>query len=147
MKSKKLVIAIIWAFILSSCSSTTQPEITKVGIHGTPRDGYAYCEFMSDGWAEGGHTSGGPAPIVHMEREILPRKQIKEIWATAGAIDTQVYPLTTSAIRECVECVDLFIYYANGEVMHLSWPIGERYPDPKVQELEALLYEYKVGGW
>jgi len=149
MNCKRLVIVIIWAIILSSCGSATQPEITKVGIHVTPPpgDGYAYCEFTLDGWAEGGHLSGGPEPFVHRDRERLPRKQIEEIWAAAEAIDTQLYPLTTSAQRECVDCVDLFIYYSDEKIMHLSWPLEERHPDPKVQDLEALLYEYKIGGW
>ena len=134
MNSKYLIISIIWAIILSSCSSTTQSGIAKVEIHVTPSDGYAYCKFTADGWAEGGHESGGP-------------EQIEAIWAAAGAIDTQVYPLETSAIRECVGCVDLFIYHVDGGIVHLSWPVGERHPDRKVQELEALLYEYNVGGW
>lgn len=147
MNSKHLVIVGICAIILSSCSSTAQPEITTVAIHVTPGDGYAYCEFTADGWAEGGHESGGPQPLVHMEREEIPREQIEAIWEAARAIDTSVYPLETSAIRECVECVDLFIYYEDGQVMHLSWPFRKRHPDPKVQELEALIYEYNVGGW
>jgi hypothetical protein len=126
---------------------TTQSGITKAGIHVTPSDGFAFCEFTSDGWAEGGHVSGGPEPFVHRERERLPQKQVEEIWAAAEAIDTQMYPLTTSAQRECTECVDLFIYYSDGKIMHLSWPLGERHPDPKVQDLEALLYKYKIGGW
>jgi hypothetical protein len=147
MNSKYLIISIIWAIILSSCSSTTQSGIAKVEIHVTPSDGYAYCKFTADGWAEGGHESGGPEPLVHMDRKELPREQIEAIWAAAGAIDTQVYPLETSAIRECVGCVDLFIYYVDGGIVHLSWPFGERHPDRKVQELEALLYEYNVGGW
>ena len=147
MTSNQLVIVIIFAFILSSCGSTSKAEIAKVGIHVTPNDGYAYCEFTADGWAEGGHESGGPEPFVHINREKLPREKINEIWAAAGAIDTQVYPLETSALRECVGCVDLFIYYTDGKVMHLSWPFGERHPDRKVQELEGLLYEYNVGGW
>ena len=82
-----------------------------------------------------------------MEREEIPREQIEAIWEAARAIDTNVYPLETSAIRECVECVDLFIYYEDGQVMHLSWPFEKRHPDPKVQELEALIFEYTVGGW
>ena len=145
---KKLLISLVFgAIILSSCGLTTQPGIIKVGIHVSPGDGSAYCEFTADGWAEGGHASGGPEPIVHTNREKLPRKQVEEIWAAAGAIDTQKYPLTTSALRECTECVELFIYYSDGRIMHLSWPYRERHPDPKVQELEALLYEYNVGGW
>ena len=147
MNSNQLVIAIIFAFILSSCGSTSKSEIAKVGIYVTPDDGYAYCEFMADGSAEGGHASGGPEPFVHINREKLPQEKINEIWAAAGAIDTQVYPLETSDLRECVGCVDLFIYYIDGKVMHLSWPFGEQHPDRKVQELEALLYEYNVGGW
>jgi len=142
-----LVITIILAFILSSCNTTSKSEITKVGIHVTPDDGNAYCEFTADGWAEGGHESGGPEPFVHVNREKLSREKINEIWEAAGAIDTQAYPLETSAGRECVGCVELFIYYKDGKVMHLSWPFGEQHPDIKVQELEALLYENNVGGW
>jgi len=141
------VITILFAFILSSCNATSKSEITKIGIHVTTDDGYAYCEFNADGWAEGGHKSGGPEPFVHENREKLSREKINEIWAAAGAIDTQAYPLETSARRECVGCVDLFIYTIDGKVMHLSWPFGEQHPDRKVQELEALLYEYNVGGW
>lgn len=147
MNNNKLVINLFLAFILASCGSPSKVEIAKVGIHVTPNDGYAYCEFTSDGWAEGGHESGGPEPFVHINREKLPREKINEIWAVAGTIDTQVYPLETSALRECEGCVDLFIYYTDGQVMHLSWPFGEQHPDHKVQELEALLYKYNVGGW
>jgi hypothetical protein len=128
-------------------TSMTRTEITKVAIQYNPSDGHAHCKFTADGWAEGGHTSGGPEPFVHMEREEIPREQIDAIWKAARAIDTSVYPLETSVIQECVECVDLLIYYEDGRVMHLSWPFGERHPDAKVQELEALISEYKVGGW
>jgi hypothetical protein len=72
---------------------------------------------------------------------------MEAIWRAAEAIDTQLYPLEASPIRECVECVDLFIYYGDRGVMHLSWPFGEQHPDQRVQELEALLNEYNVGGW
>ena len=147
MNTNQSVIVTIFAFILSSCVSTSKSEITKVGIHVTPNDGYAYCEFTADGWAEGGHKSGGPEPFVHMNREELSQEKIDEIWAAAGAVDTQIYPLETSALQECVGCVDLFIYYTDGMVLHVSWPIGERHPDRNVQELELLLYEYNVGGW
>lgn len=147
MNSKQFVIAILWTIIFSSCRPSTQSNIAKIEIHVTPDDGHAYCEFTADGWAEGGHESGGPEPFVHMNREKLPREQIRAIWTAAGALDTRVYPLETSALRECVRCVDLFIYYVDEGVMHLSWPFGERHPDPKVQELEVLLYKYNVGGW
>jgi hypothetical protein len=147
MNRSQLVIIVIFTFILSSCVSTSNAGIVKVGIHVTPNDGYAYCEFTEDGWAEGGHESGGPEPFVHINQEKLPQEKINEIWAAAGAIDNRVYPLETSALRDCVGCVDLFIYYTDGKVMHLSWPYGERHPDRMVQELEALLYEYNVGGW
>jgi uncharacterized protein YceK len=129
MNSNRLVIVVIFAFILSSCGSTSNTKIAKVGIHLTQNDGYAYCEFTADGWAEGGHEGGGPEPFAHMNREKPHREEIDEIWAAAGAIDTRVYPLETSALRECVGCVDLFIYYTDGKVMHLSWPFGERHPD------------------
>ncbi len=147
MNSERLVILIISAIILASCAPPTQPEITKVGIHVTTRDGIAFCEFTSDGWAQGGHTSGGPNPIVHHNREMLPRTRIEEIWAAAGAIDTSKYALTTSAQRECVDCVELFIYYSERRVMGLSWRFKERHADPQVQKLEELLYKYNVGGW
>jgi len=143
----QFVITLILAFILSACRATSESRITKVGIHVTPDDGYAYCEFTADGWAEGGHESGGPEPFVHVNQEKLTREKINEIWAAAGAIDIQAYPLETSARRECEGCVDLFIHYLDGKVMHLSWPFGEQHPDRKVQDLEELLYEYNVGGW
>jgi hypothetical protein len=147
MNRNQFVIPIIFAVILSACSGASGSGITKVGIHVTPNDGYAYCEFTADGWAEGGHESGGPEPFIHVNREKLSREKINEIWAAAGAIEPQAYPLETSARRECEGCVDLIIYYVDGRVMHLSWPFGEQHPDRKVQELEALLYEYNVGGW
>ena len=147
MSIKHRVIVSICVIVLSSCGFTTRTEITKVAIHVNPSDGHAHCEFTADGWAEGGHTSGGPEPFVHMEREEVPQEQINAIWEAASALDTSVYVLETSARRECVECVDLLIYYEDGRVMHLSWPFGEQHPDPKVQELEALMVEYNVGGW
>ena len=147
MNNNQFVITIILAFILSACSAASNSGITKIGIHVTPKDGYAYCEFTADGWAEGGHESGGAEPFVHVNREKLSQEKINEIWAAAGAIDTQAYALGTSALRECVDCVDLFIYYMDGKVMHLSWPFGEQHPDRKVRELETLLYEFNVGGW
>lgn len=147
MNRNHLIIPIISVIVLSSCTFTPQPGITKVEIHVTPRDSIAFCEFTSDGWAEGGHTSGGPNPIVHHDRRMLPRNQIEEIWAAAAAVDTQKYALKTSAQRECVDCVELFIYYSEGKVMHLSWRFKERHTDPQVQKLEELLYKYNVGGW
>lgn len=118
--------------------------IIKVAIHVSPSDGYAYCEFKSDGWARGGHRSGD---FIHMEEEEIPREQIAAIWEVASELDPSVYPLDTSAIRDCVDCVDLFIYYEDGQVMHILWPFGEEHSDPTVQALAELIYEYNIGGW
>jgi hypothetical protein len=147
LRCKHWVVVAIWSVILASCGSARQPDVAKVEIHITSGGGYAYCGFTADGWTEGGHESGGPQPFVHVERERIPREQVGEIWEAAKAVDARAYPLEESAVRECVECVDVFIYYSDGLVMHLSWPFGEQHSDPKVQHLEALLTEYAVGGW
>lgn len=145
MSIKRLIIICICTITLSSCGSMAQ-EITKITIHVSPGDGYAYCEFTADGWAEGGHASGDPA-FVHMEREQIPQKQVNAIWEAASALDTDKYGLDTSAISDCVECVELLIYYQDGQVMHLTWPFGGQHPDPKVQILAELISENNVGGW
>ncbi|MBM3150788.1 MAG: hypothetical protein FJZ96_01060 [Chloroflexi bacterium] len=147
MNNMQVFITVITVALLSSCSPAAQPGISKVGIHVTLEDGLAYCEFMPDGQVEGGHTSGGLEPYVHIDQATLPEEQVEAIWAAAGAIDPQLYPLATSASRGCVNCVDLFIHYPDGTILHLSWPVGEQHPDPNVQELETLLYEYHIGGW
>ena len=118
--------------------------IIEVAVHVNPSDGYAYCRFNPDGWAEGGHESSG---FVHMEEEEIPREQIAAIWEVASVLNPSVYPLDTRAIRDCVDCVDLFITYEDGQVMRISWPFGEEHSDPTVRALAELIYEYNIGGW
>ena len=118
--------------------------ITRVAIHVNPVDGYATCEFRSDGWAEGGHESGG---FVHTEQGEIPAEGIAAIWEAASVLNPSLYPVGTSALRDCVACIDLFIYYDDGRVMHISWPFGEEHPDYTVQTLVELIYEYNIGGW
>jgi hypothetical protein len=118
--------------------------IIKVAIHVNLSDGYAYCVFNPDGWAEGGHESGG---FVHMEKEEIPGEEIAAIWEVASELNPAKYPLEVSAIRDCVDCVDLFIYYEDGQVMRISWPFGEEHADPTVRALAELIYEYNIGGW
>lgn len=122
-----------------------QAYIVKIGIHVTPEDNYyAYSEFTPDGFVEGGHISDG---FVHMEEETITQEQVTSIWEAAARMNPTVYPLEPTAIRDCVGCNQLFIHYADGQVMRLTWPFGEAHPDPAVQALVQVVVENNTGGW
>jgi hypothetical protein len=118
--------------------------IIKVAIHVNRSDGYAYCEFKSDGWAEGGHEN---CNFIHKEEGEIPQEQIAAIWEMASLLNPSMYPVEFSAIRDCMDCVDLLIYYEDGQVMHITWLFKEEHSDPTVQALAELIYEYNIGGW
>jgi hypothetical protein len=136
-----------WLRTKTGGDGATSEKISRILITSRPGGGgLARREFSPDGWVDGGHVSGDPERIYE-EREQIPRKEIKAIWAAAAALGPEIHAMDVPPQPEWDGYMELLIFFDDQSTMRLSWPFREEYPDLRVQALVELLLAVDVGGW
>jgi hypothetical protein len=126
---------------------TAKGNISRILIVSRPEGGgMARREFRPDGWVSGGHASGDPMR-VYEEREKIPKREVKAIWAAASVLQSEVPGEVSTPQPEWGGTMELTIISEDGSAMRFLWPLKGQHPHPSVQALAQLLLAHDVGGW